>query len=88
MTTWATSRLNDLLAGAEPPPVVRTMQLGTLDAWGEGWARKRWEPTPSMLNSDGSLFGGLVAALADQMLAFAAMTVVPGDNRLSLAFAT
>lgn len=79
MSTWASKRLDDLIAGAAPPPVVTTMRLGTLDAWGEGWAKKRWEPTPEMLNADGSLFGGLIAALADQMLAFATMTVVPGD---------
>ena len=56
------------------------MRLGTLDAWGEGWARKRFEADAAQLNADGSLFGGLIAALADQMLAFAAMTVVPGDH--------
>ena len=56
------------------------MRLGTLDSWGEGWARKRFTPDADLLNSDGSLFGGLIAALADQMLALAAMTVVPGDH--------
>lgn len=80
MTTWATARLDALVAGAAAPPVVATMRLGTLDAWGEGWARKRFEPATDQLNGDGSLFGGLIAALADQMLAFAAMTVVPGDH--------
>ncbi len=80
MATWATARLDALIAGAEPPPVVATMRLGTLDAWGEGWAQKRFEPDDGQLNGDGSMFGGLIAALADQMLAFAAMTVVPGDN--------
>ncbi len=80
MATWATARLDALIAGAPPPPVVATMRLGTLDAWGDGWARKRFEPEADQLNSDGSLFGGLIAALADQMLAFAAMTVVPGDH--------
>lgn len=78
--TWATERLEMLVRGeAVPPPVVQTLKLGTLDAWGEGWARKRWEPAPELLNGDGSLFGGYLAALADQVLAFAAMTVVPAD---------
>jgi acyl-coenzyme A thioesterase PaaI-like protein len=77
MTGWAQDRLDALVAGAEPPPVVRTLELGTLDAWGEGWVRKRWQPRPHLLNSDGSMFGGYLAALADQMLAFAAMTVLP-----------
>jgi len=30
-----------------------------------------------LLNGDGLLFGGYIAALADQLLGFAAMTVVP-----------
>ncbi len=77
--TWASDRLNALCAGAEPPPVVQTLGLGTLDAWGDGWARKHWDPRPDLLNSDGSLFGGYVAALADQAMAFAAMTVLPAD---------
>lgn len=77
--TWAIERLNALCAGAEPPPVVGTLGLGTLAAWGDGWARKHWDPRPELLNTDGSLFGGYLAALADQALAFAAMTVVPAD---------
>lgn len=75
--TWATDRLDALIAGdAQPPPVVSTLRLGLLDGWGEGWARKRWAPDPAILNSDGSMFGGYIAALADQMLALAAMTVI------------
>lgn len=74
--TWATDRLDALIAGAAPPPVVATLRLGLLDDWGEGWARKRWEPTAEVMNGDGSMFGGYLAALADQMLAFAAMTVI------------
>jgi uncharacterized protein (TIGR00369 family) len=75
--TWATERLDQLKAGkAIPPPVVETLRLGLLDDWGEGWVRKRWEPAPELMNGDGSMFGGYLAALADQMLAFAAMTVI------------
>lgn len=77
---WAQERLDAIVAGTvDAPPVVGTLRMGLLDAWGEGWARKRWEPTPEVLNGDGSLFGGYVAALADQVLAFAAMTVTPDD---------
>jgi len=76
--TWATDRLNALIGdGAEPPAVVRTLQLGLLDEWSEGRAFKRWTPTDDVLNGDGSLFGGHIAALCDQMLAFATMTVIP-----------
>jgi uncharacterized protein (TIGR00369 family) len=65
------------LGNVEAPPVVQTLRLGLLDSWSEGEANKRWEPAPELLNADGSMFGGYIAALADQMLAFAAMTVVP-----------
>lgn len=75
---WARDRLDALVAGeAEPPPVVKTMKLGTVDAWGEGWAKKIWHPDPAIMNGDGSMFGGYIAALADQIIAFAAMSVVP-----------
>ncbi len=78
--TWAKERLEALVAGtAIAPPVVETLRLGTLREWGEGWIKKDWTPAPELLNSDGSLFGGYIAALADQALAFAAMTMVPPD---------
>lgn len=76
--TWATERLEALKAGtATPPPVTQTLKMGLFDDWGHGWVRKSWSPMPELLNGDGSLFGGYLAALADQALAFAAMTVVP-----------
>ncbi|WP_454759485.1 PaaI family thioesterase [Caulobacter segnis] len=79
--TWATERLDALKAGAAtPPPIVQTLKLGLIDDWGEGWVRKSWTPTPELATADGSLFGGYLAALADQALAFAAMTVVPHDR--------
>ena len=78
--TWGTDRLAALKAGVgEPPAIVRTLRLGLLDDWGEGWVRKRWSPHPDLATADGSLFGGYLAALADQVLAFAAMTVAPDE---------
>ena len=78
--TWATERLDAIIAGdMTPPPIVQTLRLGLLDAWGEGWVRKTWTPGPGLETADGSLFGGYLSALADQVLAFAAMTVLPGD---------
>ncbi|MFY8208566.1 MAG: PaaI family thioesterase [Caulobacter sp.] len=79
--TWATERLDSLKAGtAVPPPIVRTLKLGLIDDWGTGWVRKSWRPDPDLATADGSLFGGYLAALADQVLAFATMTVVPHDR--------
>lgn len=79
--TWATDRLDALKAGtASPPRITETLKLGLLDDWGEGWVRKSWRPDPALATADGSLFGGYLAALADQVLAFAAMTVLPHDR--------
>lgn len=79
--TWATQRLEAIKRpGAKGPPVVETLGLGLLDDWGPGWVRKSWTPGRADLRSaDGALFGGYLAALADQVLAFAAMTVVSDD---------
>jgi uncharacterized protein (TIGR00369 family) len=78
--TWATDRLDAIKAGTvDLPPVVQTMKLGLIEDWGPGWVRKRWRSVPEILNVDGSMFGGYIAALADQVLAFAAMTVLPDD---------
>jgi uncharacterized protein (TIGR00369 family) len=78
--TWATDRLDLIKAGTlDVPPVVTTLRMGLMDDWGPGWVRKSWTPRLEVLNGDGSLFGGYLAALADQVLAFAAMTVVDDD---------
>lgn len=79
--TWAIERLEAICSGAgDLPPIVKQLRLGRLDAWGEGWVRKTWTPHPSLDTADGSLFGGYIAALADQVLAFATMTVIPADR--------
>lgn len=75
---WARARLNELVSGdCELPSVTRTLRLGGLDEWSDGRAFKRWLPDDRVLNVDGSMFGGHLAALADQMAAFAAMSVLP-----------
>jgi uncharacterized protein (TIGR00369 family) len=75
---WAKDRLDELKAGgAILPPITDTLRMGDLDDWGEGWASKRWTPCPELATADGTLFGGYLAALADQVLAFATMSVIP-----------
>jgi uncharacterized protein (TIGR00369 family) len=79
--SWDTERLEELKSGgATLPPVVERLMLGGLDDWGEGWVRKTWTPRPELQTADGSMFGGYLAALADQALAFAAMSLVPDDK--------
>ncbi|MEM7457895.1 MAG: PaaI family thioesterase [Pseudomonadota bacterium] len=75
--TWATDMLNKMKQGTHPvPPVTKTLQLGLIDDWGEGWIRKSWIPKPDLLQQDGTVFGGYIAALFDQAFAFATMTVI------------
>jgi len=78
--TWATERLDEIKQpGASAPPVVETLGLGLIDDWGPGWVKKTWTPEGRFANVDGSVFGGYIAALADQALAFTAMTVIADD---------
>lgn len=78
MATWATDRLDALTEpDAKFPPVIETLELGGIDCWEPGLVKKRWDAKAHLLNSDGTLFGGYIAALADQALAFAAMTTLP-----------
>ncbi len=65
-------------------PVVKTLRLGGLDDWAPGWVRKVWEPMPDLLQSDGTMFGGYLAALADQTLAFATMSVLADDLMIAI----
>ncbi len=79
--TWGTEKMDALVAReAVPPPVVETLKLGTVDEWKPGWTKKTWLSSPEILNGDGSMFGGYLAALADQALTFATLTVVPNDK--------
>lgn len=79
--TWATAILESMKQGTHPvPPIVNTLQLGLIDDWGDGWIRKTWCPKPELLQLDGSMFGGYIAALFDQALAFATMTVIGDDE--------
>ena len=81
MSTWATERLNELMRKVVVlPPVTQTLRLGVLDFWGPGWIKKSWLPHEDILNVNGSLFGGYIAALADQALTFAAMATVPANS--------
>ena len=70
----------DLLSGyvdgsTEEPLANQKLGLGTLDEWRPGFASKRW-PVDADLFHGRALFGGYIAALADQMLGLAAMTVL------------
>jgi uncharacterized protein (TIGR00369 family) len=60
--------------------VTQVLGLGRLTRWSEGYVEKEWKVGPGFCTGDGTdqqaLFGGYLAALADQVLTFAAMTVM------------
>jgi uncharacterized protein (TIGR00369 family) len=49
-------------------------------SWEPGVVRRRWSLGPWAHNKDGTVFGGLIAALADQMTSFAAFTILADDE--------
>jgi len=78
-------RLDAIADGTSPSPgVVEKLSLGRLTKWHEGYVEKEWTVEPQFCTAEGTseeaLFGGYLAALADQVLAFAAMTVLE-DNQ-------
>jgi uncharacterized protein (TIGR00369 family) len=70
----------------EPPPGIATTRLTVLPednmTWETGVVRRRWAMGPWALNHDGTAFGGLLAALADQMTSLAAFSILE-DNEAS-----
>ncbi|MCW5724447.1 MAG: PaaI family thioesterase [Maricaulaceae bacterium] len=58
------------------PEVVRKLKLGGVDEWGPGYVTKRWRTVEWARNPDGTLFGGYIAALFDQMTSLAGLTVL------------
>jgi len=81
------SLLDAIGAGkSEFPPAIRTTRLseglvGSL-TWEPGRVNRRWTLGSWAHNPDGTVFGGLIAALADQVTSFAAFTVL-GDDEAS-----
>lgn len=68
------------------PAAIRTTRLGeglvgSLE-WKPGRISRRWTLGPWACNPDGTVFGGLIAALADQSTSFAAFTIL-GDDEAS-----
>lgn len=66
------------------PAVLQRLRLGRLSSWRTGFVEKEWTVDRDFCTGQGTahqaLFGGYVAALADQVLTFAAMTVADDDH--------
>jgi uncharacterized protein (TIGR00369 family) len=80
MGIWQ-QRLSAITDGSLTLPLVtQLLGLGRLTRWSEGYVEKEWKVDPGFCTGDGAdqqaLFGGYLAALADQVLTFATMTVM------------
>jgi uncharacterized protein (TIGR00369 family) len=77
MTVWR-ERLDQIVAGTTKPkaPFVETLSLPRLQGWLPGRVWAQWTVNPKVFHLGGAVFGGYLAALADQTLGLAAMTVL------------
>jgi uncharacterized protein (TIGR00369 family) len=64
----------------QPPQMIRTLKLdiwaGRMDSFGEGFLNVHWDTDPAYANPDGSIYGGWIAAMADNLLYLVATTVM------------
>ncbi|MBO6704435.1 MAG: PaaI family thioesterase [Pseudomonadales bacterium] len=72
--------LDGYINGSVPEPLPnKKLGMGTLDEWKPGFVRKSWTVDADLFHGR-ALFGGYIAALADQTLGLAAMTVLEDDK--------
>ena len=69
--------LNSIVDGtSQPPPYVRTLGTTSMKQWEPGRVWCEWEVNPALFQDMNALFGGFVAALADEVLGFTTMTIL------------
>ena len=77
-----TEHLDRLVAGdTAVPPVVANLELGTIVEWSPGYARKIW-PVNEKYFTAVDVFGGYLAALADQMCALCCISLLDDQELL------
>lgn len=63
----------------QPPQMIRTLKLDIwakrIDSFGEGFLNVHWDVDPLYANPDGSIYGGWIAAMADNLLYLVSTTV-------------
>jgi uncharacterized protein (TIGR00369 family) len=69
----------------QPPQMIRTLKLdiwaGRMDSFGEGFLNVHWDVDPLYANPDGSIYGGWISAMADNLLYLVSSTVFKeGEN--------
>lgn len=81
--------LDSIVSGTRDPDLPRAsnasreLSFPTLLGWSVGEIRASWQVQEALLNSQGVLFGGYYAVLADVALAFVVMSVLGDDEYLS-----
>lgn len=64
----------------QPPQMIRTLKLdiwaGRMDSFGDGFLNVHWDVDPLYANPDGSIYGGWISAMADNLLYLASTTVM------------
>ncbi|GLY10795.1 PaaI family thioesterase [Pseudobacillus badius] len=75
-----TVNLNEVLRGESAPPACdTTLGIKALEA-GEGYAKGQWIIEDRLLNGNGVIMGGFVAAAADIMMAYAITPLLTEDQ--------
>lgn len=64
----------------EKPELVNLMRLPDIDEWTAGKIKTHWQVDEAFFSIGGSLFGGYIASLADQVLSHTALTVLDDDK--------
>jgi uncharacterized protein (TIGR00369 family) len=60
----------------ELPSHVRVLRIPLIDGWEPGRVWSAWEVDPELIQPHGDVFGGYIAAVADEMLGMATMSVL------------
>jgi uncharacterized protein (TIGR00369 family) len=79
-TTWQ-NRLDMIVEGkVEKPEIVNLMRLPDIDEWALGKIKTHWQVDEAFFSIGGSLFGGYIASLADQVLSHTTLTILDEDK--------
>ena len=80
MTKW-TDRL-DMLVKSDNlgHKLGELLKLPTVDSWAPGQVKTHWKVHNDYLSINGTLFGGCLTAIADQVASHAAFTVISDDE--------
>ena len=62
------------------PSHYQVLRLPLIDEWEAGRVRSSFEVDPDLKQPAGSLFGGYLSAVADELMGLAAVTVLDGES--------